>query len=56
MLARGFTANGANTILIDINETSLLETKAELETIVNPSPTTIITWVYSRRIPLTAMH
>lgn len=43
MLARGFTANGANTILIDINEKSLLETKTELEAIKSSSPTTIIT-------------
>ncbi|PYH93379.1 NAD(P)-binding protein [Aspergillus ellipticus CBS 707.79] len=33
MLARGCAANGANTILIDVNGTSLEETKAELESL-----------------------
>ncbi|RDW84267.1 short-chain dehydrogenase [Coleophoma cylindrospora] len=46
MLAKGFTANGANTILIDIDEKGLAVTKAELEDItrsLGKSPTNIIT-------------
>lgn len=46
MLGKGFTANGANTILIDISEEGLAATKAELDEITHSlgnSPTTIIT-------------
>ncbi|EHA28092.1 hypothetical protein ASPNIDRAFT_40619 [Aspergillus niger ATCC 1015] len=46
MLARGCTVNGANTILIDVNERSLEETKTELQELSQSgdlSPTSVVT-------------
>ncbi|GKZ62312.1 hypothetical protein AnigIFM49718_009396 [Aspergillus niger] len=46
MLARGCTVNGANTILIDVNERSLEETKTELQELSRSedlSPTSVVT-------------
>lgn len=46
MLAKGFTANGAHTVLIDRNEKGLAATKGDLEEInrsLGKSPTNIIT-------------
>ncbi|OJJ68884.1 hypothetical protein ASPBRDRAFT_158085 [Aspergillus brasiliensis CBS 101740] len=46
MLARGCTVNGANTILIDINERSLEQTKAELQQLSQSdglAPTSVVT-------------
>ncbi|GKZ30916.1 hypothetical protein AbraIFM66950_010653 [Aspergillus brasiliensis] len=46
MLARGCTVNGANTILIDINERSLEQTKTELQQLTQSegsAPTSIVT-------------
>ncbi|GKZ72750.1 hypothetical protein AnigIFM60653_011875 [Aspergillus niger] len=46
MLARGCTVNGANTILIDVNERSLEETKTELQGLSRSedlSPTSVVT-------------
>lgn len=37
MLARGFTANGAKTILIDVNEKALEDVKAELQELCSSS-------------------
>lgn len=46
MLAKGFTANGANTVLIDIDGSGLATTKSELEGITKSlgiSSTNIVT-------------
>ncbi|GLA28819.1 hypothetical protein AnigIFM63326_006411 [Aspergillus niger] len=46
ILARGCTVNGANTILIDVNERSLEETKTELQELSRSedlSPTSVVT-------------
>lgn len=37
MIARGCAVNGANTVLIDINEKALAEVKAELEHLISQS-------------------
>jgi short-subunit dehydrogenase len=53
MLARGCIVNGANVILIDVNQDALAEVTAELHGLASPAAPVVITrfvWLRIRKI------